>query len=669
MSRLTSTSNPPPLCGLSQYFAQQATSDEDDGDKTLVHVISHIYRLLRVDMATQSFTVDMKLELSWDMPEVLMIMAEAYPEAPREWHVDDSRSTTKDAFFIEKEQMEKLKALAAKDETLLRNLKRADEKGFFTPRIRLANVENFFWGEHYYVIKNGMAIFRWHFKATFQTQFRLHRFPFDKQDLTIEIKAGHPLVYETPSRKVSRSSTTARKGVREKTVLLVQDLNKNSRSLVQKKAFVQSAEYTLFDRVCFVKEETPSAESSAGHQYSLLKIKMRIHRHIGFWIINVYVPMFIISMTLFASYMLPISETADRLAASLTLMLAMVTFKYVISDRLPHISYLTYIDRYMLACFILAFVIVFMQSLAMGGIVNEPSLTWLTQADINASSTTTDDDVSDSGWLATATVTWAFSSPRIARINLNMVILLSSWLLFHVAHVLIVCRLYMRRNMKSPFWKAERTAVWIGPLDSAQDQDGHGNALERLKKPLKDSINDAHAKALDDETATDNSGDGSPPRQPVVFDVILYQTDSANAKQGLENGAEMQHLVAKHPEWVKRTNRAPFAIVLLTSTEAADRVGKMDTDVLRERLGSSLNLQNVKIAPLPEELLQYLGTRHKGWRPKLQTRSSSGRGRGSAIIAKLKRRRDAGAAAAAVAATTSTSVVVREASGSVSGQV
>ena len=142
---------------------------------------------------------------------------------------------------------------------------------------------------------------------------------------------------------------------------------------------------------------------------------MRIHRHIGFWIINVYVPMFIISMTLFASYMLPISETADRLAASLTLMLAMVTFKYVISDRLPHISYLTYIDRYMLACFILAFVIVFMQSLAMGGIVNEPSLTWLTQADINASSTTTDDDVSDSGWLATATVTWAFSSPRIAR--------------------------------------------------------------------------------------------------------------------------------------------------------------------------------------------------------------------------------------------------------------
>ena len=54
---------------------------------------------------------------------------------------------------------------------------------------------------------------------------------------------------------------------------------------------------------------------------------MRIHRHIGFWIINVYVPMFIISMTLFASYMLPISETADRLAASLTLMLAMVTFK------------------------------------------------------------------------------------------------------------------------------------------------------------------------------------------------------------------------------------------------------------------------------------------------------------------------------------------------------
>ena len=128
----------------------------------------------------------------------------------------------------------------------------------------------------------------------------------------------------------------------------------------------------------------------------------------------------------------------------------------------------------------------------------------------------------------------------------------------------------------------------------------------------------------------------------------------------------MQHLVAKHPEWVKRTNRAPFAIVLLTSTEAADRVGKMDTDVLRERLGSSLNLQNVKIGPAGGAVAVSWDA-HKGG--GLQTRSSSGRGRGSAIIAKLKRRRDAGAAAAAVAATTSTSVVVREASGSVSGQV
>ena len=210
MSRLTSTSTHR-LCGLSQYFAQQATSDEDDGDKTLVHVISHIYRLLRVDMATQSFTVDMKLELSWDMPEVLMIMAEAYPEAPREWHVDDCRSTTKDAFFIEKEQMEKLKGLAEKDETLLRSLSGPTRRASSRHESGLPTWKTS-WGEHYYVIKNGMAIFRWHFKATFQTQFRLHRFPFDKQDLTIEIKAGHPLVYETPSRKVSRSSTTARKG-------------------------------------------------------------------------------------------------------------------------------------------------------------------------------------------------------------------------------------------------------------------------------------------------------------------------------------------------------------------------------------------------------------------------------------------------------------------------
>ena len=36
----------------------------------------------------------------------------------------------------------------------------------------------------------------------------------------------------------------------------------------------------------------------------------------------------------------------------------MVTFKYVISDKLPKISYVSLIDVYVLACFIMAFFII-----------------------------------------------------------------------------------------------------------------------------------------------------------------------------------------------------------------------------------------------------------------------------------------------------------------------
>ena len=48
----------------------------------------------------------------------------------------------------------------------------------------------------------------------------------------------------------------------------------------------------------------------------------------------------------------------------LTALLAMVAFKYVISEKLPNISYATLIDFYVLLCFHSAFLIIILQMLS-----------------------------------------------------------------------------------------------------------------------------------------------------------------------------------------------------------------------------------------------------------------------------------------------------------------
>ena len=50
---------------------------------------------------------------------------------------------------------------------------------------------------------------------------------------------------------------------------------------------------------------------------------------------------FLIDILSFCSFSVDISSPSDRLSVTLTLLLTAVTFKFVVSQRLPTISYLT----------------------------------------------------------------------------------------------------------------------------------------------------------------------------------------------------------------------------------------------------------------------------------------------------------------------------------------
>jgi len=109
--------------------------------------------------------------------------------------------------------------------------------------------------------------------------------------------------------------------------------------------FVQASEYSLSKRLQIMPSFTPRSESASSHKYSALKVSMRVERRAGYWVFNVLQPLFIVTTSMFASYAFSPDEFSDRCSITLTTLLAMVAFKYVISEKLPNISYATLIDK------------------------------------------------------------------------------------------------------------------------------------------------------------------------------------------------------------------------------------------------------------------------------------------------------------------------------------
>ena len=83
-----------------------------------------------------------------------------------------------------------------------------------------------------------------------------------------------------------------------------------------------------------------------------------------YWLINLVLPMYIMTACLGAVFFVPPGDMADRCSISLTILLTQVGFKYSIGDKLPSVSYITYIDMYMLLCFAVTFIVVIMQAIA-----------------------------------------------------------------------------------------------------------------------------------------------------------------------------------------------------------------------------------------------------------------------------------------------------------------
>ena len=105
----------------------------------------------------------------------------------------------------------------------------------------------------------------------------------------------------------------------------------------------------------------PTAQNTSSQtndlQYSVCEFQFHIQRKHKFYMINIFLLMFIITLLSLGSFAVKVSDAGDRLNICLTLTLTAVAFKFTASTNLPPVSYLTLLDHYIVTSFIYMFAV------------------------------------------------------------------------------------------------------------------------------------------------------------------------------------------------------------------------------------------------------------------------------------------------------------------------
>ena len=193
------------------------------------------------------------------------------------------------------------------------------------------------------------------FNGTFQERMELGLFPFDKQPLKIELQAGHELR--------TRKAEKAQRSQSSRVWLTTTETSKRP-SIIAWRNFVQGNQYVIDHDLYFNETVTDPNSSSERLSYAKLEIVMMIYRRPWFWLFNVILPNLVLTTSMLASYAEDHENLEGRCSITVTILLALVAFRYVIAERMPEISYSTLMDAYMLLSFGFVLLTILGQTLA-----------------------------------------------------------------------------------------------------------------------------------------------------------------------------------------------------------------------------------------------------------------------------------------------------------------
>jgi len=169
----------------------------------------------------------------------------------------------------------------------------------------------------------------------FTCQFDLRQFPFDQQALFIRISSGWD------ESKVQFVISTREEPCRQ----AYDDYNLPDYELVGSRiADVHSLDSRDSRYMC----RSDKSSSNSGVRYNSVFLIQNVSRHPEFYVLNLYLPAFLISSSAFTAFVFAVEDFNGRATVLMTLLLTAVAFKQVIGQNLPRLPYVTYLDRYAL---------------------------------------------------------------------------------------------------------------------------------------------------------------------------------------------------------------------------------------------------------------------------------------------------------------------------------
>ena len=188
----------------------------------------------------------------------------------------------------------------------------------------------------------------WRMLGKFAEAWELKDFPFDCQDFTVS------MVIRYPSDKFEMQ--------------FMESQAHNLRPFIRNNAFAAVENSWQPPKrkhnQLFVWQELVHRPVARPIQRQRLNVTVQLERIPWYYVSNIVGPMILIVLMSGCSFVIPSKDVADRLSASLTLVLTAVAYKYVVSQMVPPIGYSTRLDRYVTWCFAFLFLVVVENCLA-----------------------------------------------------------------------------------------------------------------------------------------------------------------------------------------------------------------------------------------------------------------------------------------------------------------
>ena len=198
-------------------------------------------------------------------------------------------------------------------------------KGFWSPQITFINEIGEAVGDDFNltIFNDGRAEIQRRFTVTLESNFDVHRFPFDRQQLEGDIAS-----FAWDARVVR----------------LIDD----GRNLTVSKAF-GIPDWTV---IGFSSKVVAFDDPDHGNDiFSMLKLEIDVARKSDYYLYKIFVPLGILSFTSIFFLAVPISEIGDRIGFVSGLLFTTLAYQLIIASSVPRVPYFTLGDTYTLFLF------------------------------------------------------------------------------------------------------------------------------------------------------------------------------------------------------------------------------------------------------------------------------------------------------------------------------